>query len=151
MTLTASGNINLNGDTLEFTNGSTIRIPHGYSPEKFLVPKDLWKQMISDPHLTLPPEAPDDLPTLLDYFKEKGLQWTDWHAHPGMCSVRLHDLKPHYFNKVVVPELERRASKWGRRITYRFKTKAKRPRRVDVHIVFWVKDKRPEVIRYPVR
>jgi hypothetical protein len=103
----------------------------------------------SEPHLVLPPGSPEDFPDLLDYFREKGLDVASVNAHPGCVYVILDDLKPPFFNKVVIPELRRRAEKWNRRITYRFTTKCKEPRRVNVHLDFWLKVKKPEVIRFP--
>lgn len=104
----------------------------------------------NSPHLVLPPGAPSDFPDLLDYFQEKGLQVTDTTPHKGCIFVTLEGLKPKFFNQVVVPELKRRAVKWQKRITYRFKTKDKTTGSVSVHIDFWIKSNKAEVVRFPV-
>jgi len=137
---------------VEWSNRPFVKMPlRGLKPSTFIIDHETWTNCINDPHLTLPPTAPEDFPDLLDYCREKGLDVRDYQPHPGMCSWILHDLKPQYFTKVIVPELKRRAKKWNRRITYRFKTACRQPRRVHVHLQLWLKIKRPEVVHYPGR
>lgn len=112
--------------------------------------KDAYMRLLTDPHFSLPAGAPSDFPDLLDYFNEKGLQVTDITSHKGCISVMLEGLKSKFFNRVVVPELKRRATRWQKRITYRFKTKDKTTGSVSVHIDFWIKSNKAEVVRFPV-
>lgn len=145
------------GGNFSLQSGSSICL--GGSPsswqfveEEILSSETTWRTMLESHHDFTPvvDSLRKEVASLISYFEEKGLTVENVDVRRKIVEVRLKDLKPHFFNKVVVPELNRYVERVQRRVTYRFKTFRKAPvRRVSVHLNLWLEDKRAEVVRFP--